>query len=847
MKTWKRLLCLCLTLALLTSALPVQAAEEQKEGIFYYTVAYGAATITGADPTDEPLIIPETIGGCPVKRIGRYAFGREHKEPYAVIPASVAYIETNAFSLSNIRTFYIYGKNTECKASDLGNGRIYCYEEFAEQFPYYDWLIYLEDYPCDPLSLTPITEGDFEYALYEGEAILLKCTAEGEFVVPDTLGGCPVTYIGPQCFRSENIVCTLPDTVHTIGTEAFYGPYGFKETMNATLTKLPRDLKRVSFKGLSWVTLQDGTFPEGLERFCDYACEELRGERVTIPGTVKTINPYVFYFSKVKEVILEEGIETIEEHAFAAMTELTSITFPASLTQSGNIMENCDSVKVYGYIDTPVFDYCGEMGIPFTDRVTGDVYEAPYTTEQNHVKYTVYPNRFARVIGLLPNHPDHLVIPDTVDGVPVTKLREWAFISETLKSIYLPDTILELPEFAFDGCDVLEYVRLPEQLTSIGPNCFVYEHRVDAIYIPPTVTSIADSFCLDPHHLIIGGKAGSYAHSYANSHGHPFVAMEDDKAYIFSSGIYRVDPEGAVLLGGSMDYDRELRCGYCIIPDEVEGIPVVGIADDAQFGRPHYGIQEHTEELYLGRNVRFIGERALLNTEIEAIYTTPALESLPDPLFAGEGVIYGLSGTYAESYAKEHGIFFYPLDGTPFIDVPEDSWYFPSVYFCYWNGIMNGTSDTTFNPTGISSRAMLVTTLYRLCGEPNPDGDSDYFADVPEYTWYTSAVDWAAENGVVYGTSATTFSPNAPVTREQVATILYRLGDLLGEDVATYSPISGFKDADQASAYAKSALMWAVDVGILQGNDKNMLNPLGATTRAEMATILLRYIAWLES
>ena len=318
--------------------------------------------------------------------------------------------------------------------------------------------------------------------------------------------------------------------------------------------------------------------------------------------------------------------------------------------------------------------------------------------------------------------------------------------------------------------------------------------------------------------------------------------MEEGMEYIIRDGVYRKEADGLIALALPLTY-VDYTYAYCTVPDEVDGIPVVGIGGDAQF----VGRSGNTTELYLGNNVRFLEKGALTSSKITTLCTTPALEELPVPLFAAKGEIYGVSGTYAENYAKEHGIFFYPYDGTPFTDVPEDSWYFPAVYFCYWNGIMNGTSDTTFQPGGTSSRAMLVTTLYRLCGEPNPDGDSDYFVDVPEYTWYTSAVDWAAENGVVYGTSATTFSPNAPVTREQVATILYRLGDLLGEDVATYSPLSGFKDADKASDYAKSALMWAVDVGILQGNEKNMLNPLGATTRAEMATILLRYIAWLES
>ena len=106
---------------------------------------------------------------------------------------------------------------------------------------------------------------------------------------------------------------------------------------------------------------------------------------------------------------------------------------------------------------------------------------------------------------------------------------------------------------------------------------------------------------------------------------------------------------------------------------------------------------------------------------------------------------------------------------------------------------------------------------------------------------------WAYTYGVVNGTSATTFSPNNPVTREQTATILYRLSSLMGADVDSYTPLTRFCDQAEASDYARSALMWAVDAGILQGNGKGELDPRGSTTRAQIATMIVRYVDWLTS
>lgn len=845
MKTWKHLLLLCLVLSLLAIALPAMAAETLQEGIFYYTVADGEATIVGeAAPPKGAIVIPETLGGYPVTKIDEGAFTNLYFVSYVSIPESVAYIEKDAFSDSAFFCYVIYGKHTQCDATAFPLGAtFYSHPEAPLTYPEHAEILNLADYPCNPFLLERITEGNITYALYNHEAILLDCEAKGDFVVPDRLGGCPVTYIGPGSIRGESFICTLPETVRSIGTDAFDVP----NASPTYLTKLPRDLKRLSDRSVAPAQLLDLTMPEGLEEIRSYALASLKGDKLVVPGTVKEIGEWAFYNSEIRQIVLEEGVERIGSNAFSYIIGLESITFPSTITRFDYNLDGCENVMVYGYTNTPVFEYC-TIGseISFTDLATGEVHPRCYEKEESGMRFKVYPYR-ALLTKVLVGCDRELVIPETVDGVPVTVISSWAMQDLPITSLYVPDSVLHMDGAAVIDCPELQRVRLSEKLEDLGVRCFYNCPKLQSLYLPPSVRSIRGEM----HGIAFGVWPGSYGHTYAYTYGLPFVELEEGVEYIFENGIYRKEADGAVLLAfiGDVVHDPEGGdiTSYYVdrLPDEVDGYPVIGIDAKALFK----GLYHH-RELHLGKYVRYIGAGALADTYINALYTTPALTQLPTPLFY-EGYnetyqIYGTSGSYAEGYAKEHNIPFSPYGGTPFTDVSAYKWYYDAVVECYQAGLMKGTSASTFSPDGVASRAMLVTTLWRQQGSPIENHSPD-FSDVSNPAWYYDAVNWASRNGVVYGTSASTFSPDDPVTREQVATILYRLGDLLSKDVSTYSPLTGFKDADQVSDYAKTALMWAVDTGILQGSDKNMLNPLGATTRAEMATILLRYIAWLEA
>ena len=178
-------------------------------------------------------------------------------------------------------------------------------------------------------------------------------------------------------------------------------------------------------------------------------------------------------------------------------------------------------------------------------------------------------------------------------------------------------------------------------------------------------------------------------------------------------------------------------------------------------------------------------------------------------------------------------------DKEPFTDVADGAWYAEAVQYVYENGMMNGVSATSFGPDETTTRGMIVTMLHRLEGEP--DASSTGFTDVSSSMYYADAVAWAQENGVVNGTSATTFSPDQAITREQLAAILYRYAQVKGYDVTASNNLDAYTDASQISAYALTAMQWANAEGLITGNTATTINPAGNATRAEVATILMRF------
>ena len=175
-------------------------------------------------------------------------------------------------------------------------------------------------------------------------------------------------------------------------------------------------------------------------------------------------------------------------------------------------------------------------------------------------------------------------------------------------------------------------------------------------------------------------------------------------------------------------------------------------------------------------------------------------------------------------------------EDTGFSDVAADAWYTGAVEYVRDSGLMSGTSATTFAPEGTMTRAMLATTLYRAAGSPAVSG-SDSFTDTADGAWYADAVLWASQQGVISGYGNNLFGTNDPVTREQIATILWRYAG---------SPSAGagqdFADESEIASYAVAAVDWARTNGVVNGADGNRFLPRNSASRAEMATMLRNFL-----
>ena len=175
-----------------------------------------------------------------------------------------------------------------------------------------------------------------------------------------------------------------------------------------------------------------------------------------------------------------------------------------------------------------------------------------------------------------------------------------------------------------------------------------------------------------------------------------------------------------------------------------------------------------------------------------------------------------------------------------FIDTVPSNWYYDAVKYAYDHALMAGTSVTNFSPNVSMTRGMMVTVLYRMVEDDGSLGDNP-FTDVKSSDWYRDAVIWAYQNGIVNGYGNGKFGPNDPITREQMAAILYRFSDLYGLNTDIAGNIYTYADYGNISYYAVDSMRWACGTGLINGMGNNRLEPQGTATRAQMATVLQRF------
>ena len=263
-------------------------------------------------------------------------------------------------------------------------------------------------------------------------------------------------------------------------------------------------------------------------------------------------------------------------------------------------------------------------------------------------------------------------------------------------------------------------------------------------------------------------------------------------------------------------------------------------------------------EIVFPESVKTIGERAFSGCiSLKHVYFMGDLPEIGWLSFADSNAI--------SDFAAIPGMVFYYREGTsgwgptvfdqtlsyptavwttaPYTDASPDSWYASAVRYTYDNGLMNGTGEYSFEPESSMTRAMLVTVLWRYAG--SPAGWENPFTDVLNGSWFTQAVAWAAENGIVNGVGNHKFEPNSNITREQMAAILFRYAAKSGFDTSARGNLDQYPDRGDVSGYAVEPLSWAVAEGLIKGTDNGngiLLDPQGNATRAQVATIIMRFI-----
>ena len=396
-------------------------------------------------------------------------------------------------------------------------------------------------------------------------------------------------------------------------------------------------------------------------------------------------------------------------------------------------------------------------------------------------------------------------------------------------SIAIPTTLGGYPVTgiggsAFSWCSSLTSITIPNSVTSIGSSAFSYCSTPPSCMEKGYTTHVC-SICGD-----------SYTDTYTDALGHDFK----DTVIAPTCTEQGYTTHACTRCGDHYEYSYVPALGHDLGDWTQTKAPTCTEAGESCRDCSRCDHYEMREVEALGHNYK---DTVTFPTCTQLGYTTHACTRCSycyvDSLVPALGHSYedGICVVCGEKDPE-----YKPIDPVPpieFNDVPEKAWYAGAVEYVVSNGLMNGVGNGRFDPEGTMTRAMLVTVLWRYEGSPE-EGAND-FTDVPEGQWYTQAVAWAAENKIVGGVGHGRFDPEGEITREQMATILFRYAQFKGIDVSKRGDLSVFPDGSKVESWAKDAMQWAVAEGLINGSDGKLL-PQGNATRAQVATILMRFI-----
>ncbi len=620
--------------------------------------------------------------------------------------------------------------------------------------------------------------------------------------IPHTIKGVTVTSIGGSAFRycTSLTSVTIPDSVTSIGG------WAFTDCASLTSVTIPDGVTSIGEYTFSWCTsLTSATIPDSVTSIGEFAfhnCKSLTS--MTIPRSVVSIGYDAFgWCESLTSVTILDGVRSIGNSAFTDCKSLTSVTIPNSVTSIGR----------------GAFSSCASLtGIWVAEG------NSHYVSDASGVLF----NKDKKTLVQCPGAFAVYTIPGSV-----TSIGDDAFSGcASLTSVTIPDSVTSIGNYAFSCCGSLTDVYFTGTETAwncitigtandalknanIHYNYVSHTHSYKAVVTAPTCTSKGYT----THTCACGD---SYVDTYVDALGH---AWDNGK----------VTKEPTATETGIRTY----TCTRCS-ETKTETIPKL--------------THEHS--------YKAVVTAPTCTAKGYTTHTCACGDSYVDTYVDALGHAWDNGKVTKEPTATETGVRTYTctrcsatktetIPATGSVDVTQmftdvtKNWAYPGIQYCVTHGIMGGMGDGTFAPTGTTTRAQIVQILYNLEGTPAVSGTTP-FTDLTA-NWYKPAILWAYQNNVVAGTSPTTFAPDQPVTREQIAVILtqYMFNVLKMNRTWTPADLSTFPDGAQVSGWAKEAMQDAVALGLINGtkapDGKVYLDPQGSAARQQVATILMNF------
>ena len=571
---------------------------------------------------------------------------------------------------------------------------------------------------------------------------------------------------------------------------------------------------------------------------------------------VTKIGEFAFsYCELVKSITIPEGVTTIGADAFTFCQSLFSITLPSSVTSVGRSIECPLLYRIYGEPGSYAETWAETHGYVFTPlSEKGDT----YTTDE--YTYEVK-NGYAAITGYMGSLTE-VVIPSQLGGIQVTRIDDCAFKNcSSLENVTISEGITSIGEEAFSSCKSLKIISIPASVQDMAETAFDHctslvainvaidnstYKSVDGVLFSTDISEIiyyprgkADTEYTVPNGVKkIGICAFQNCTRLTNIELSDSVTMIEQAAFFNCTALVSITiPDGLESIGDSA-FSSCTSLKSITLPDSLTSISggaftycnalkSIKIPDGIKYIEPYtFAWCDSLESVTIGRDTK-ISDEAFIDCK-----------SLTK--------VYGYAGSYAETWAKEKGRTFEIIKEEPnpeppsFTDVPSDAWYTPYVEFAVSHSLFKGTSETTFSPDMAMSRAMFVQLFANLDGVNLSGYTSTPFSDAPLSSWYGPAVAWAAQNGVVNGTSPTTFAPDDEITREQMCVLIVNYAEYKGISLNETKTVT-FSDAADISGWARDAVEVCANAGIINGAGDGTFNPSGTASRAEVATLMANF------